>query len=188
MATDTKVVSAFNGLGVDVYAGFNQAGFVDGNVVRLSAELMSDISAVSSVEVSERASAVNNTMRELVRCFNEVHKSSVPIMAYDFKNGKFSRSEDRRSEAPAQAQAQATPTATINTPVMAVADTSAKSVKPIVAPTIARDDVVLGMIKDLLKQNSDLFACKTALIGANPRLKNHIEAQVSAFSGEFSAK
>ena len=85
---ERKSIIATNGESIIVWSGFNQNGFGDGSVSRLPAYIQAEVGSISKVDVSQRKSAVKNTMDELVKAYNIVHKCNIDYTKFDFQSGK----------------------------------------------------------------------------------------------------
>lgn len=131
MSNTKQAVTTKSGRQKDVLAGHKQTGFVAGSVNRMSALFMADVGELANIDTTTK-NVINDIMAVCIEAVNEKYKPAVKLVIadYDFKSGKFSRTESKQpAEAPAQAEAIATPEAPAQaeTPAIEVpADTPAQ--------------------------------------------------------------
>jgi len=161
---ELKKVVASNGRTISLWSGFNQSGFSDGSVCRLNAHAQAEISSITNCDVSQRKTAVQNPMLELLKAFDIVHKTELAKNEYDFQNGKFGMECVFAEETPQavipQAQAQAV------IPTMAVADT-----KPIIATDNQLKQYVLTAKKNGME--TDLILAELLKVGNSQAVAEH---------------
>ena len=164
-----KSIKTLNARTIEVWSGFDQSGFGDGSVCRLPAYLQAEVSSISNVDVSERKSAVQNTMNELVKAYNQVHNTNIDYSKMDFQSGQHEVACDfvelPAQTTPAQAQAVAQIPATADT--SAILPQVATQPQPVVPkPVIVANPQVLAWIKTAITANTEPVVIREQLIQA----------------------
>ena len=167
MAT-RKHVKATNGMTVPLWSGFDQDKFGDGSVCRLPAKLQAEVGSISHIDVSERKTAVKNTMDELVKAYNKVYGVNIDYNTMDFQNGQhkcvceFVEVAPVVAVAPAQVETVAQIPATADTAVI-----PAVVPAPAQAPAMVENPQLTAFIRAEIKNGTEIATIKEQLLTVN---------------------